>query len=139
MKPDPNIRKYALDQTRALLRRLAYQANRTVQNGDADCVHDLRVSVRRFGHCLRVFAQFFPHQKEKKILRRLRKLMDLAAEVRNRDVALNLLGEAGVPAGSAMEKHLAEERAQAERELLALVEAWQHRDFSRRWRAQLEL
>jgi CHAD domain-containing protein len=139
MKASPNIRKYALDHARALLRRLAYQANRTLQNGDAECVHDLRVAVRRFGHCLLVFAQFFPRQRARKISRRLRKLMGLAAEVRNRDVALGLLAHAGVPAGSALARRMAGERARAGRELLALIESWQRRDFSRRWRARLEL
>lgn len=139
MKPDANIRKFALDEARVLLRRLAYQVNRVLKNGDPDCIHDLRVAVRRFGQCLRVFAQFFPKPREKKIRRRLDKLMDLAAEVRNRDVALALLAEAGVRAGGATSRKLAQERAEVERQLLALAERWQRRDFSRRWRVQLEL
>ena len=138
MRPNPNIRQYAVEQARMLLRRLAYQANRFLQNTDAGAVHDLRVAARRFGQCLRVFGCFFP-RKERKVRRRLRELMSLSSEVRNRDIALGLIERAGVTEGSELVRSLAGERAKAERDLVGLIEAWRRRGFSRRWRAQLEL
>ena len=83
------IRDYAAEQTSMLLRRLAFQASRTARMADVEAVHDLRVSIRRLAQCLRLFSQFFPRERTKKIQQKLETVMDLASEVRNRDIALH--------------------------------------------------
>lgn len=138
MKSTMGIRKHALDQARMLLRRLAYQVNRAARSADPDCVHDLRVAIRRFTQCLRIFAQYFPAAKEKRVRKRLKKIMDLAAAVRNCDVALGLFEEAGVTRAAAVET-LKRQRDAAEGRLVETLERWRRRDFSRKWRTQLEL
>jgi CHAD domain-containing protein len=139
MKSGVGMRKHAHEQARLLLRRFAYQVNRTSRSAGTDEIHDLRVSIRRFSQCLRVFAQFFPSARRKRVRKRLRNVMGLAAEVRNCDVALELMREAGIEEGAATARTLARKREDAIGLLYGTLKRWARRDFSRRWRAQLEL
>jgi len=133
------IRKYATDQASVLLRRMAFQVSRTSQLKDADAVHDLRVSIRRLTECLRVFDQFFPQGKTKRVRRKLDALMDLASEVRNRDIALMLLRRAAIPAGPPLLGTLAQERDGAVRVLREALKRWGRHGSHRRWRSRLGL
>jgi len=136
-KPSAPVSSYAAGQTSDLLRRLAYQANRTSLLKNADAVHDLRVSIRRLAQCLQVFAQFFPRACGKRIRLKLDKVMDLASEARNRDIALEILRGAGSPAGSPLMLTLVEERRQAERALVAALKRWKRKNSQRKWRSKL--
>ena len=122
-----------------MLRRLAFQANRTVRRSDAGSVHDLRVSIRRLAQCSRVFGQFFSRQSRKKFQKRLSAVMDLASAVRDRDIAMELLAAARIPSDSALVKVLSQERARAERSLGAKLERWSRRGFQKKWRSRLGL
>ena len=99
MKPEAakNIAEYAVLQAAARLDRIAYQMGVLRKSKNADTVHDLRVSIRRFTSCLKVYPQFFPAKESKKIRKRLKKVMKAAGEVRDRDIALES-GETGEPA-----------------------------------------
>ena len=99
----------------------------------------LRVSIRRLAQCLRVFGQFFPRERGKKIQHRLRTLMDLASAVRDIDIALELLAAARIPSDSALVQVLSEERAGAERSLVGTLERWSRHGFQEKWRSRLEL
>jgi CHAD domain-containing protein len=136
-KPGVAMRKYALQQASVLLRRFAFEAGRTSRRGDPDSIHDLRVSIRRLTHCLRLFRQFFPGGKAKTVRRGLKTLMSRAAGVRNRDVALVLLQEAGIDAASPLLEKLVRERASAHRQLLAALARWDRHHSFRKWRAEL--
>jgi CHAD domain-containing protein len=133
------MRDYARLQTAILLRRLAYQLNRAARDGDADSTHDLRVAIRRLSRCLHVFAPFFPGDSSKKVRRQLADLMEAAGRVRDRDIALQLLAEAGIPVRAAISTRLAGERRKASHELLIEIRRWKRRSFSRKWRSRLEL
>ncbi len=132
------MRPYALSQTAILLRRFAFQVNRASRLSDADSIHDLRVAIRRLSRCLRVFSQFYPRDW-KKVRRQLSGLMDLAGAVRDRDIALALLAEAGVSPRTAIVGCLKTERGAAARDLQLEIRRWKNRSFSRKWRARLEL
>jgi CHAD domain-containing protein len=136
---EPTMREYAVQQTAILLRRLAFQVNRAAKNGDAEAIHDLRVAIRRFSRALRAFAQFFPDGSGKKVRRQLARVMDAAASVRDRDIALELLAQAGIPPRSAIATRLGSERRHASHELRLELRRWRTRSFSRKWRNQLEL
>ena len=136
---DVPIRDHAAGQASTLLRRLAFQANRTARRSDAGAVHDLRVSTRRLAQCLRIFGQFFPRERGKKFQHRLSTVMDLASAVRDRDIALELLAAAQIPSDSALVQVLAQERAGAERSLVGTLERWSRRGFQKKWRSRLEL
>jgi CHAD domain-containing protein len=133
------MRDYARLQTAILLRRLAYQLNRAARSGDAESIHDLRVAVRRLSRCLRVFAPFYPGETHKKIRRQLAELMAATGRVRDRDIALQLIAEAGIPPRAAIATRLAAERRKASHELLLEIRRWKVRSFSRKWRSRLEL
>ena len=136
---DIPVRDYAAEQTSTLLRRLAFQASRTAKMPDPDAVHDLRVPIRRLAQCLRVFNQFFPRQRNRKIQQKLEAVMDLASEVRNRDIALMLLASAPPLSDSSLLQMLALERTEAEKSLVAALERWNRRGFHKKWRSRLGL
>ena len=133
------MREYVRLQTGILLRRLAIQVTRTARTGDADAIHDLRVSIRRLKRCLRVFAQFYPPRSWKPVRRRLSELMDACGSVRDRDIAIGLLQQAGVPPASPLLRQLDVERRAAVQQLQLELRRWKERAFSRQWRTSLEL
>jgi CHAD domain-containing protein len=133
------MRDYARLETAILLRRFAYQLSRAARNGDADSIHDLRVAIRRLSRCLRVFAPFFPSDSWKKIRHQLAELMETSGRVRDRDIALQLLAEAGISSRAAISVRLAAERRKVSHELLLEIRRWKGRSFSKKWRSRLEL
>ena len=133
------MREFAQLQTAVLLRRLAFEVNRAAKNGDHMAVHDLRVAIRRFSRGLRVFAQFYPHGSWKKIRRRLADLMEAAGRVRDLDIAMQLLSDAGVSPDPAVAAHLENQRRQANAHLQQALRRFRARNLSRKWRSQLEL
>jgi CHAD domain-containing protein len=133
------MRPYVEQQTRTLLRRLAYQVNQTVRLGDADSVHDLRVSIRRFTQCLRIFAQFFPKGEARKIRHKLKTIMEAASEVRDYDITLDLFEEAGITRKSREAAAVDKQRKAAEKNLMDMIRRSSRDDFSRKWRTKLEI
>ena len=133
------MREYVRIQTAILLRRFAFQLNKAARDGDEDSIHDLRVSIRRFSRCLGAFTAFYPAHAARKIRRELSLLMHAAGDVRDRDIALELLEAAGVRAASAIRRQLATERRDAEHALQIEIRRWSQRDFSRKWRMKLNL
>lgn len=138
-KRTADIEEYAREQARTRLGKLAEEVARASGEPTPDAIHDLRVSIRRFGQCLRIFGQFFPAGKRRRVRRRLRRVMDLAAEIRDRDIALELLAKAGVPERYTVARMLASERTRVETDLVAAVQRWHSRGFSEKWSTQLEL
>jgi CHAD domain-containing protein len=133
------VEGYASAQAAALLDRLAWQIRHTAKRCDPESIHDLRVAIRQLVNCLRVFKQFFPDQPRKKIRRQLQALRDLAGEVRNRDIALEVLASVpGLP-DEELSPQLAHERVRAKRELENALHHWTRRKLFRKWRATLGL
>jgi|KBSMisStandDraft_5_1062788.scaffolds.fasta_scaffold1071424_2 CHAD domain-containing protein len=133
------MRDYARLQTAILLRRFAFQVNRTSHSGDAESIHDLRVSIRRFSRCLRVFSQFYPNGTWRKLRSQLSELMSMAGAVRDRDIALELLADAKISERASAVTRLRAERERLVAELIEELRRWKSRDFSRKWRRRLGL
>ena len=131
------IEGYASAQAAALLDRLAWQVRRTAKRCDPESVHDLRVAVRQLVNCLRVFKAFFPDQPRRKIRRQLQAMRDLAGEVRNRDIALEILGSVLNLSDEELSPQLAYERARAKQELETALHRWTRRKLFRKWRETL--
>ena len=131
--------QFARAQAARLLGKLAIQVRHAAKHPNEKAIHDLRVAIRRFSQCLREFRQFFPRHQAKKILRQVARAMDLAAEMRNRDVAIELIGGDEASAKSVLAASLREEREQAKRKLTKALARWRRRDFSRKWRQWLDL
>ncbi len=133
------MRLYARAQVFTLLRSLEVRMHEAAKLRDVDSIHDLRVAIRRFQQGLQIFRQFVSGGYRKKIRRRLRKIMQLSGEIRNRDIALDLLRQAGLPARSTVPARLLRERKQFQNELLALFDRWGKRNLSRKWGSRLGL
>jgi CHAD domain-containing protein len=133
------LRTYALQQTRTLLRRLAFQINRAARVGDADAVHDLRVAIRRFAQCLRIFDQCYPAGHGRKIQRKLKVVMQAASSVRDRDITMELMRAAGIVETSKAVAAVEKERRQAEHDLVQAIRRSGKSNFSRKWRSKLGL
>jgi CHAD domain-containing protein len=133
------MHEYALWQTATLLRRLAKQASQTARSSEPDAIHDLRVAIRRMKGCLALFAAFYPPRVRKALKKQLTDLMDACGEVRDRDIALRLLADAGAPAKSAAVRRLAAQRKGAAGELVVVLKPWKKGRTSRRWRTRLEM
>jgi CHAD domain-containing protein len=65
--------------------------------------------------------------------------MQACGKVRDRDVAMALLGQAGVAADAPLMGRLAEQRQAAEAELRRELRQWSERGWQRKWRARLEV
>ena len=138
--PSPEtIRPYARRQGAARLDRLAYEMGRNGKSADVEAVHDLRVSIRRLVSCLKAFPEFFSSGGKRKVRRRLREMMALAGEVRDRDIAIELGRQAGLPEESELLAKLAGERTGAARRLRLLLKHSVKRGMTDKWRDRLGL
>ena len=133
------MQDYARQQTGLLMNRLSVSINRAARKGDEQAIHDVRVAMRRLSRCLKVFAPFYPDGSWKKIRHRIADLMAAAGAVRDCDIALQLIGRAGIARRSAMAAQLIAQRRKAGRELLLEIRRWKERDYPRQWRSRLEL
>jgi CHAD domain-containing protein len=131
------IDKFASAQAVRLLGKLAFEVRHSAKHPNQEAIHDLRVSIRRFSQCLKEFHKFFQKRKAKGMLKQLRDVMSLAAEMRNRDIAIELIGAQGDPAKAEILANLRQEREAAKRELTRALVQWRRRDFSRKWRPWL--
>jgi CHAD domain-containing protein len=131
-----SIHDYAIEQMNRLLTTLAYQVHRAAAKPGPDEIHDLRVSVRRFSQGLRLFADFFPKWEVKKIRRMLKRVMRVSSAIRDRDVTLDFLKEAG---HTTHQSRLEKERLAYQRQFSELLRRWSARDFSTKWRNGLSL
>ena len=130
---------YAALQGAARLDRLAFELGRAAKSSTPDAVHDLRVGIRRFESCLRLFKDYFPRKEAKKIRKRLRDLLELAGRVRDRDIALALGRQAGLSPERALLRAWGQQRKQAAQELTPALRRAVRNDLSTKWRSRLKL
>jgi len=133
------MQKYTRSQTARLLRKMTSEVRKTAKTTDKDNIHDLRVSIRRLRACLRLFSGFYPGPARKKLQHEMKSLMHAAGEVRDRDIAMELLADAGIPAGSPAVRRLGEQRTRAAGALQDALKDWKGRGVSRQWRTRLEV
>ena len=118
MVASPETRKFAAEHAQKLLGRLAFEINRVAKSRDAESVHGLRVSLRRFSQTLQLFRDFFPGKKMHKIGLRVKKVICSADELRNFDTTLRLLSRAHRSGSSALRSKLQARRKECERLLV---------------------
>src|SRR5215831_14711211 len=133
------MRSHALAQTSVLLDRMAFRANRAAKSPNEDSIHELRVATRRFTQSLRVFGQFLPATRSKKVRRQLQQILDLTSEIRDRDITMKLCLDAGLASDANLLARLREQRKELERELVGRLAQLGERNFSRKWRKRLGL
>ena len=133
------MRTYVRQRTAGVLDRLAAQIDRAVDDHSADAIHDVRVAIRRLSRCLRAFAQFYPGRSWKKARAELSELLHAAGAVRDRDIALELLAQAGVARRAPVIAKLKAERVKAQGKFAAALRSWRDGNRVERWRRRLEI
>ena len=111
--------------------RMAAAADR---GADEESVHDLRTSIRRLSECLRAFEALYPLGEAGRLRRKLRKLMQLAAEVRNRDIAGELFVKAGLASDDTLFVRLNAEKHEWQSALTDKIVAWTEKERAKQWR-----
>jgi CHAD domain-containing protein len=131
-------RRFAREQADRLLGRLAFQIGRAIKSRNAEAIHDLRVTIRRFLQALRAFKRCFHGKALRKIRRELKQIMTVAGDVRNHDIALKLLAKSKRAQGTGLQPKIQSGRREAERSLVTLLKRWLERKSSLKWRTALE-
>ena len=126
------MRAYVEEQTAKLQRKLAKEVSRAVEDQGEEAIHDLRVAIRRLNRGLQVFSKLFPKRPRKEVRSRLHELMDAAGEVRDRDIAAELLKNSGVKPESSVLQRLARERLAASEKLATMLRQWKELDIEPR-------
>jgi CHAD domain-containing protein len=126
---------FAGRQINRLLRNLTAQVRQTLRSADADAVHDLRVAIRRFDQALLLFEPLLESKDVRKTRRKLKRVMGLAGNVRNCDIAAQLL--AGRLNGT--QPYLDEQRSDESRSLVAGLRSWIAGDYSSTLRNRLRI
>jgi CHAD domain-containing protein len=134
MTPSVTMREYAIAKTLALMDDLRAALKLAAEAPDEEAVHKLRVAIRRFQQALRLFGQYLKPGGVEKIKAKLRVIMQIAGELRNRDIAIGLTTEAG---GNAIA--LADQRAEYDQHLATAVRPLVDPTLARKWRRQLGL
>jgi len=132
---DP-IEDYAAEQMNQLLTTLAFQIHRAAKLPGPDEIHDVRVSIRRFSQGLELFRGFYSKWEVKKIERRLKRMIKLTNEIRDRDIGLEYLAKWKK---NVLRRRLVRERLEYQREFAEMVHRWTARDFPAKWRVSLSL
>jgi len=135
------MRTYVFTQTADLLQRLAVQIKQLKQapaDSDGEAIHDVRVAIRRLRQCLLVFSKLYPDDSWKKIRRKLAGVMQSCGEVRDRDIAIALLTESGVPTGSKLVLSLQKERRAADYDLRRELARWHRHRLAKKFQSHLE-
>jgi len=130
---------FANEQIASRLGKLAFQVSYTASVRNADAIHDLRVAIRRFSQSVTIFASLLPKQEAKRVRKRLRRIMEVAGQVRDCDIALEFLDEAGVPGDDALRAAIVAERTEHEKNLLDKIGRWSRSNVSAKWRSALRL
>lgn len=111
------MKQFARSQVAALFNRLEKTLHRAAQKQNAEAVHQMRVSIRRFDQCLTVFEQYVPERASKKLRKHLRRVMRLSSKVRDLDIAISFLKKQRFPAGN-----LVDQRERARLDLAGALE-----------------
>jgi len=131
-----NIHDFALEQMNHLLTRLTFEIHRAAKTPGPAEIHDVRVSIRRFSQGLLLFKDLFPSWEVKKIKKRLKRMMRLTSEIRNRDITLEYLTKEKQTRHRA---RLVKQRLALQKEFSEMVTRWNAREFSAHWRTGLSL
>jgi|HubBroStandDraft_4_1064222.scaffolds.fasta_scaffold71846_2 hypothetical protein len=121
------------------LRRANKEWRRCARKAGAEEVHDLRVSLRRFGENLWLFRRMFPKRERRQVRDEFKAVMGLTGAVRDADIAIESFDKAGIEAGLACRIALHNARATAEAALAAALAVGLRTDVAGRWRATLRL
>jgi CHAD domain-containing protein len=137
--PDAPLDHFVRELLEERLKRANKEWRSCARKAGAEEVHDLRVSLRRFGENLWLFRRMFPKHERKQVRNELKAVMGLTGAVRDADIAIESFDKAGVEAGLACRIALHNARATAEAALAAALAVGLRTDVAGRWRSTLRL
>jgi CHAD domain-containing protein len=120
-----------------LLDRLEHEVRRAAKHPDADAVHDVRVAIRRLRQCLEVFAPLFPSRVSKKLRERVRRVLKTAGELRNLDIAIELLKKSRLAGTGPLIREIRKERVKTAKEFVEAIAKLRDGDIAGKWRSKL--
>ncbi|MGA2598614.1 MAG: CHAD domain-containing protein [Bryobacteraceae bacterium] len=123
-----------LETASALLDHLANEMRKAAKKPDSDAVHDVRVAIRRTRECLKIFAPAFPSRAARSIDKKLSKVLEAAGELRNLDIAIELLKASGLPKSGELIRELGKDRLSRAADF---SEALEELDIVQKWKSKL--
>jgi CHAD domain-containing protein len=133
-----NLERFVEENLRSRLERLSSNLRKTEKEPEnAEHIHDLRVSIRRYTQGLRVFKHLLNDADVRKMRRRLRTVMDLCGFIRNCDIAGEVLKACGATVPEALQQRLAKLRSHAQRDLGDLLEDFNISKRTKNWEGWL--
>jgi len=133
----PPSQPWPVQRASELLDLLAREMHRAAKHPDADAIHDVRVAIRRLRQCLNVFAPLFPFRASKKLRKRVRQLLKAAGEVRNLDIAIDLLKKARLARAGPLISAIREDRVKSEKAFALALAKLDDSGIAGKWRAKL--
>ncbi len=133
-----SMRDFASAKTTDLLKDLVAALNAAERAPDVETVHKVRVAIRRLQQALRLFRPYLSKKGVTKIKVELRAIMDVAGELRNRDIAVELVKDAKGGSESLIENLLAQ-RAEFNQEFANVLRRSARPDLALMWRSKLGL
>jgi len=134
-----SIIRFSAEQGSGALRSLNLQVVRTLRFPGIEAVHDLRVAVRRFRQVLKILKPWLPREESHLLKAELKELMKRAGDVRDRDIALDLLRALEIPGNRRIVSEVHDARANAAHALRESLREFQLRDTGAAWRRALKL
>lgn len=132
--PEILLREFGFSTTAELLSEAAVAMLLAAESPDEEAVHRMRVSIRRFQQSLRLFSSVLREKGVKRVRRELKSVMEPAGELRNHDIAIQLVR--GAKASTAA---LQQRRAAAREQFLAALRTVAQADLQDRWREALDI
>ncbi len=131
------LKEFAVRQLAIRLERVETEWNRCAESPGADEIHDLRVSLRRFGETLWLFRRLFPKRARRQVRGELKTALTFAGDTRDVDIAFESFESAGLTLSVELGLHLESERAMAEAALAAALAVGRRTRVVERWRRAL--
>jgi len=129
--------EFAVQQATKLLDDLSKEMGKAAKHPDPDAIHDVRVAIRRLRQCLDVFSAAFPGPAAQKIDRRLAKVLNAAGELRNLDIAIELLKESRLPRTAGLSRRIRTDRTKGAKEFTRILAKLDDGGVPKEWRARL--
>ncbi len=121
-----------------LLDHLAKEIHKAAKKPDPEAVHDVRVAIRRTRECLKVFAPAFPSSVARTIDKKLSKVLEAAGELRNFDIAMELLKDSGLPKAGELIREIRQDRITHASDFTHALSKLDEGDIAKKWKSKLE-
>jgi CHAD domain-containing protein len=132
--PASPMELFAIRKFEELIDNVVFALHDAQRLHETDAVHRLRVSIRRLQQALRVFAQYLKTSGVKRVRTQLKKAMRAAGDLRNHDIAIELIKKNGKDFA---EIHAA--RTASKKVFRTTLRQMTKKDLGVKWRAALGL